>query len=189
MTPSDFINKWENTKLNEEQGAKSWFNDLCRLVGHAEPMGKLNGLIYTFEHRIETGKADAFYENHFGWEFKTRESQLKEGMRQVVGYSMYLKTPPLLIASSFAVIRIRTNFPSIESVQHEIRTAELAKPEKLDVIKKVFDDPDWFNTGKTRDDVTKATATLFQAMSTDMAGSGYGHQDLAKYLNQIIFCL
>ena len=102
---------------------------------------------------------------------------------------MYLKTPPLLIASSFAVIRIRTNFPSIESVQHEIRIAELAKPEKLDVIKKVFDDPDWFNTGKTRDDVTKETATLFQAMSTDMAGSGYGHHDLAKYLNQIIFCL
>ena len=189
MTPEHFIATWENTTLNEEQGAQSWFNDLCDLIGHPKPMGELNGLIYAFEHRVETGKADAYYENHFGWEFKTGEGQLDEAMRQVLGYSMYLKTPPLLVVSAFNVIRIRTNFPGMESVQREIRIADLTEPETLAVVKRIFTDPDWFNTGKSRDDVTKETAALFQAISNDMAGSGYGHHELAQYLNQIIFCL
>ncbi len=189
MQPEHFIATWANTTLNEEQGAQSWFNDLCDLIDHPKPMGELNGLTYAFEQRVETGKADAYYENHFGWEFKTGEGQLDEAMRQVLGYSMYLKTPPLLVVSAFNVIRIRTNFPGMESVQREIRIADLAEPETLAVVKRIFTDPDWFNTGKSRDDVTKETAALFQAVSNDMAGSGYGHHELAQYLNQIIFCL
>ena len=93
------------------------------------PLGELNGLTYGFQHRVETGKADAYYENHFGWEFKAHEGQLDGAMRQVLGYSMYLKTPPLLVVSAFNVIRIRTNFPSMESVQREIRITDLAEPE------------------------------------------------------------
>ena len=194
MSPAEFIATWQNTTLNEEQGAQSWFNDLCDLIGHPKPLGDLNGLTYAFEHRLETGKADAYYENHFGWEFKTHEGQLDEAMRQVLGYSMYLKTPPLLVVSAFNVIRIRTNFPGMESVQREIRIADLAEPETLAVVKRIFTDPDWFNTGRSRDDVTKETAALFQAVSNDMAGSGYGAdpskiRELAQYLNQIIFCL
>ena len=189
MTPEHFIATWQKTTLNEEQGAQSWFNDLCDLIDHPKPMGELNGLTYAFEHRVETGKADAYYENHFGWEFKTGEGQLDEAMRQVLGYSMYLKTPPLLVVSAFNVIRIRTNFPGMESVQREIRIADLVEPEARDVVKRIFTDPASFNTGMSRDDVTKETAALFQAVSNDMAGSGYGHHELAQYLNQIIFCL
>ena len=191
MTPEHFIATWGNTALNEEQGAHLWFNDLCELIGHEKPRGELNGLAYAFEHRVETGRADAYYENHFGWEFKSRENQLDEAMRQVLGYSMYLKTPPLLVVSAFSVIRIRTNFPGMESVQREIRIAELAEPssDALAVLKRVFTEPEWFNTGKSRDDVTRETAALFQAVSNDMAGAGYSHHDLAQYLNQIIFCL
>ena len=194
MSPAEFIATWQNTTLNEEQGAQSWFNDLCDLIGHPKPLGDLNGLTYAFEHRIETGKADAYYENHFGWEFKASEGQLDEAMRQVLGYSMYLKTPPLLVASAFNVIRIRTNFPGMESVQREIRIADLAEPETQSIIRRIFTDPHWFNTGKSRDDVTKETAALFQAVTNDMTRSGYGAdpsriRELAQYLNQIIFCL
>ena len=196
MTPAQFIATWQNAGLNEEQAAHSWFNDLCDLVGHPRPMGQLDGLTYAFEHRIETGKADCYYENHFCWEFKTAEHQLNDAMRQALGYSMYLKTPPLLVVSAFNVIRVRTNFPGMESVQREIRIADLAEPDSaaLDVLKRVFTDPDWFNTGKSRDDVTKETAALFQAVSNDMAVAGYGAdpskiRELAQYLNQIIFCL
>ena len=189
MSPAEFIATWENTTLNEEQGAQSWFNDLCGLFGYPKPLGELDGLTYAFEHRVETGKADAYYENHFGWEFKAHEGQLDDAMRQVLGYSMYLKTPPLLVVSAFKVIRIRTNFPSMESVQREIRITDLAEPETLAVVKRIFTDPDWFNTGRSRDDVTKETAALFQAVSNDMSGSGYGYHELAQYLNQIIFCL
>ena len=191
MTPTEFISTWQNTTLNEEQGAQSWFNDLCDLVGHPKPAGALDELTYTYEQSVETGKADCYYENHFCWEFKTAEHQLNEAMRQALGYSMYLKTPPLLVVSAFNVIRIRTNFPRMESVQREVRISELTEPqsEALNILKRVFTDPESFNTGKSRDDVTKETAALFQAVSNDMESSGYGHRELAQYLNQIIFCL
>ena len=191
MTPSEFVATWQNSGLNEEQGAHSWFNDLCDLIGHPRPAGELDGLAYTYEQWVETGKADCYYESHFCWEFKTAEHQLHDAMRQALGYSMYLKTPPLLVVSAFNVIRIRTNFPGMESVQREIRIVELAEPqsESLNILRRVFTDPDWFNTGKSRDDVTRETAALFQAVSNDMANSGYGHRELAQYLNQIIFCL
>ena len=68
-------------------------------------------------------------------------------MRQVLGYSMYLKTPPLLVASAFNVIRIRTNFPGMESVQrHTVRIADLAEPQSpaLALLKRVFTDPESF---------------------------------------------
>ncbi len=189
MNLPEFIATWENTNLNEEQGAQLWFNDLCEVIGHEKPLGSFNGLAYSFEYQVETGKADLYYENHFGWEFKTAATQLDQAMRQVVSYSMYLKTPPLLIVSAFNVIRIRTNFPGMASAQYEMRIADLIHAEKLDLIKRAFTEPAWFNTGKSRDDVTRETAELFQAISNDMSQSGYDHHDLAQYLNQIIFCL
>ena len=80
MTPAEFIATWQNTALNEEQGAQSWFNDLCDLVGHPKPTGDLDGLAYTYEQWVETGKADCYYENHFCWEFKTSEHQLNDAI-------------------------------------------------------------------------------------------------------------
>ena len=71
MTPEQFIANWRDTALIETQGAQSWFNDLCDLIGHPKPMGQLDGLEYAFERRVETGRADCYYENHFAWEFKT----------------------------------------------------------------------------------------------------------------------
>ena len=189
ITPVEFIEKWQNTSQREEQGAHSWFNDLCELIDHPKPTGRLNGLTFTFEQRVETGKADAYYENHFVWEFKSRGKNLEDAMRQALGYSAYLKTPPLLIVSDFDVIRIRTNFPKMESVQWELHIADLLEQDVRATLKRVFTNPDSFDIGKSRDNVTTETAALFETLRKDMDDAGYQHQDLARYLNQIVFCL
>ena len=46
-------------------------------------------------------------------------------LNQLLKYQVYLKTPPLLIVSSFHTIRIQTNFPGMETVRHIIPVPEL----------------------------------------------------------------
>ena len=35
MTPQEFAGRWHDAGFGERQGAQSFFNDLCGLVGHA----------------------------------------------------------------------------------------------------------------------------------------------------------
>ena len=37
MTPSEFIAKWDNSRLRERQGSQEHFIDLCRLLGEPTP--------------------------------------------------------------------------------------------------------------------------------------------------------
>ena len=37
MTPQEFAGRWHDAGFGERQGAQSFFNDLCGLVGHATP--------------------------------------------------------------------------------------------------------------------------------------------------------
>ena len=123
MTPAEFIAKWRDTGFGERQGAQSFFNDICALVGHPTPAEFGDPQAFTFEKPVPIGSADAYKEEHFGWEFKGSDSQLDGAFTQLLRYSVYLKTPPLLIVSSFRTILIRTNFPGMETVLHTIRVA------------------------------------------------------------------
>ena len=49
MRPEDFIAKWRATTLNERQGAHSFFNDLCALVGHPAPAEYEDSDVFAFE--------------------------------------------------------------------------------------------------------------------------------------------
>ena len=114
------------------------FLDICRLVGHPTPVEYRNPDAFTFEKTVPVGSADAYLEEHFGWEFKGSDSQLDEAFTQLLRYSFYLKTPPLLIVSSFQTILIRTNFPGMETVLHKIQVEELTDPDNLKILRSVF---------------------------------------------------
>ena len=101
MTPLEFILKWRRPRFGERQGAQSFFNDLCAAVGHPAPAEYANPDIFTFEKYNNGGSADVYYEDHFAWEFKSRDAYLDDGMNQLLRYQIHLKTPPLLIVSSF----------------------------------------------------------------------------------------
>ena len=176
------------------RGRSPSFNDICALVGHRTPadFGDLD--VFTFEKRVPGGFADAYYEEHFGWEFKALDSQLDDAMNQLLRYQVHLKTPPLLIVSSFRTIRIRTNFPGMETVLHQIRVTELDDPENLGKLRRVFHAPADFRPARTVDKVTRETADIFQKIVADMEqrpdfDEGSTPERLARYLNQIVFCL
>ena len=190
ITPHQFVDKWDHSGFTEQQGAQSFFNDLCGLVGHATPTEFSNPEVFTFEKQVPGGgKADAYLEGHFVWEFKSHDSQLDQALVQAVGYSRHLKNPPLIIVSSFNTVRIETNFQGMELVRHDIALPDLVQQEKLELLRRVFHSPDALRPDRSVADVTTATARLFSNIVADMEGETEDQEALARHLNRIIFCL
>ena len=190
MTPQGFIARWRDAGFGERQGAQSFFNDLCGLVGHATPAGYGDPEAFTFEKWVPGGFADAYFEEHFGWEFKGQDAQLDGAFDQLLRYQVHLKTPPLLIVSSFETIRIQTNFPGMETARYDVGIAELERPERLGLVRDVFFAPHQFRERlRSVDVVTQETAKLFQSIVVDMEAQNEDPERLARYLNQLVFCL
>ena len=189
MTPHQFIAKWGNTRFGERQSSQEWFTDLCRLVGHPTPGDRNDPDNYTFDKAVPGGFADAYLANYFGWEFKGHESQLPGAFRQLLRYQVYLKTPPLLIVSAFQLIRVQTNFPGKETVVHDIPIRRLGRREEFQKLHNIFFAPQEFEPDHTPEEVTQETAGLFKEIVEEMERHDAANEDLAKYLNQIIFCL
>ena len=189
ITAQQFVDKWRNVQFGEKQASQEMFLDLCKLVGHPSPVEYGNAEVFTFEKWVPGGFADAYLEERFGWEFKGSDDQLTGAFDQLLRYQVYLKTPPLLIVSSFRTILIRTNFPGMETVLHEIPVPSLTRVEQLEKLRNAFFNPDLFRPLRTVEDVTRETATLFSDIVADMEGHDVDPEKLARYLNQIIFCL
>ena len=189
MRPEEFIAKWRDVEFGERQASQEMFLDICRLVGHRTPGELRESQTFTFEKWVPGGFADAYLEGRFGWEFKGSDADLDDAMNQLLRYQVHLKTPPLLIVSSFSAIRIRTNFPGMETVLHEIPVAALDRTENLDKLRWAFHAPNEFRPDRSVDTVTRETADLFQAIVEDMEQRNQDPEKLARYLNQIIFCL
>ena len=189
MTPQEFIQKWRNTTFGEKRAAQTWFNDLLKVVGHPDIIEVDDQDRFTFEKFVPGGFADAYLEGCFGWEFKGTEAQLPGAFDQLLRYQVYLRTPPLLVVSSFQLIRVQTNFRDKETVVHDIPIAELGDPEQLRKLRDIFFDPGAFEPERTVEQVTRETARLFGRIAEDMERRGGGGERLARYLNQIVFCL
>ena len=198
MKPQQFISKWRNVEFGEKQASQEMFLDLCALIGHPTPVAYGNADAFTFEKWVPGGFADAYLEDRFGWEFKGGDDQLPGAFNQLLRYQVYLRTPPLLIVSSFRRIQIRTNFPGMETVLHEVPIAELDQPEQLAKLRNCFFAPEEFRPNRSVEDVTRETAELFRDIVADMEQhtddnvtpySDTGSERLARYLNRIVFCL
>ena len=189
MRPEDFTAKWRDVQFGEKQASQEMFLDICALVGHPTPVALNNPDVFTFEKRAGAGKADAYLENRFGWEFKGDDSDLDAALNQLLRYQVHLKTPPFLIVSSFCNIRIQTNFPGMETVRHDIPVAALGQQDNLDKLRWAFHAPAEFRPDRTLDAATKETADLFYAIVQDMEQHTADPEVLARYFNQIMFCL
>ncbi len=198
ITPPEFVARWRDAGFGERQGAQSFFNDLCGLVGHPTPAAYGDPEAFTFEKAVPGGFADAYFEEHFGWEFKGQDTQLDGAFDQLLRYQVHLKTPPLLIVSSFQTLRIQTNFPGMETARYDVGVSELERPERLGLVRDAFFAPHRFRERlRSVDAVTRETAALFQSIVEDMEQhtnnvtpySDTGPERLARYLNQLVFCL
>ena len=189
MTAHQFMDKWRGAGFGESQAAQTWFLDVLRLVGHADPVEAGDPDNFTFEKAVPGGFADAYLAGRFGWEFKGSEAQLPSAFNQLLRYQVHLQTPPLLVVSSFQLIRVQTNFPGRETEVHEIPVAELDQPEQFAKLRNIFFAPREFEPGRTVEEVTRETARLFGTIVEDMENHSDDGEQLARFLNQIVFCL
>ena len=189
MQPHEFVAKWQNISFGEKQASQEMFLDICALVDHPTPVAIGNPDVFTFEKWVPGGFADAYLEGHFGWEFKGDDSELDSALNQLLRYQVHLKTPPLLIVSSFRTIRIQTNFPGMATEQHIIPVTVLDRDEHLAKLRWAFHAPAEFRPDRTLEDATKETADVFHAIVQDMEKHDVDPERLARYLNQIVFCL
>ena len=189
MSPEQFVGKWRGVEFGEKQASQEMFLDICALAGHPTPVDYGDKEVFTFEKWVPGGFADAYLEGSFGWEFKGSDAELPDALLQLLRYQVHLKTPPLLIVSSFKTIWIQTNFPGMETVRHEFAVVELDQPANLDKLRYAFFSPAELRPDRSVDTVTKETADLFQAIVEDMEQHTEDPEKLARYLNQIVFCL
>lgn len=205
MTPRDFISKWgpggPAYELNERQGAQAHFIDLCQLLGVPTP-GTDPDYIFEQDTLIlgsARGYADVFKRNHFAWENKAPGRNLDEALKQLLGYSLALDNPPLLVVSDRLTIRIHTQFNGHPSEVHVVMLHEMELPDRLNLLRRLWTDPESFRPRKTSRDITEAAARSFATLadglrkrgpdrSNDPVGWQRNADAVAHFLTQCLFC-
>src|SRR3954468_11386961 len=159
MTPQEFIAKWKPVQLSERSAAQQHFLDLCDLLGQPKPAAAdPEGTWYTFErgcHKTDGGQgwADVWLRGHFGWEYKGKKKDLTAAYKQLLQYREDLENPPLLIVCDLDRFEIHTNFTGTVKHVYKFSLAELAEPENLDILRRVFTDPQSLKPGLTAEAV------------------------------------
>ncbi len=191
MTPEEFINIWKDNELTERAGAQAHFDDLCDLLGVDKPRDPKN---YCFERGAKKsdggdGWADVWKRGFFGWENKKPGRNLDAALKQLTDYALKLENPPLLVVSDRERIIIHTAFTGYPDEPREIRIEELIDPEKRQILRWVFMDPQKLRPEKSTAAITAAAAGHFAALAKAMRERGLNGQIVAHYLVQCLFCM
>jgi type II restriction/modification system DNA methylase subunit YeeA len=195
MTPQQFIKKWSAAELKEKSAAQEHFLDLCRLVGHPTP-AELDptGDSFCFEKGAAKtgggdGWADVWKRGYYGWEYKGKGKDLKAAFAQLQRYAIALENPPLLVVSDLATIIIHTNFTNTVQNIHTIAIEDLERSEVLQKLRWLFNEPERFRPGVTRQMVTEQAARAFAGIAQRLRDAGHDGHSVAHFLNRLVFCM
>jgi hypothetical protein len=195
MTPHDFVRKWRNAALKERSASQSHFNDLCALLGLADPVtADPKGEWFAFEKGAAKtgggdGWADVWRKECFAWEYKGRHANLEKAFAQLLQYQAALENPPLLIASDMDVIRIRTNFTNTVQESHDFALDDLLDGDVRERLKRAFTDADSYRPTKTRTALTEETAREFAALAQRLRDRGHDADAVAHFIQRLVFCM
>ena len=191
MTPQAFIEKWANNKLTERAGAQQHFLDLCELLGADKPADPDN---YCFERGAkktgsDRGWADVWKRHCFAWEYKAPGAKLDAALKQLMTYALALDNPPLLVVSDRLRIEIHTHFTGAPSEVHTIALENIGTAENLKKLRWLFTDANQFKPERTRTAITLQAAKLIGDLAWQLQQRKHDPQQVAHFLNKIIFCL
>jgi len=210
MLPAEFVSKWSRLQQKETALYASHFDDVCRLVGHPTPSEygarrDPTGEHFSFQTSTtkadgQKGFADVYFRDHFIWEYKGPHADLGKAYRQLQLYREALNNPPLLITSDIRTIRIHTNFTNRPVVETAVTLDDISAGNGgagpgVDVLRRVFFDPDSFMPERTRENITQATADTFLAVAEALrrhqrlTGEDYTPEQRAHFLIRLLFCL
>ncbi len=204
LSPQQFVAKWSRVELPERAASQEHFIDLCRMLGQPTPAEHdATGAEYTFEKGVtvtgsasrgsrgDAGFADVWWRGKFGWEYKRKGKyrDLNEAYRQLLQYREALENPPLLVVSDIARTEIHTNFTGTIKQVHAIALADLAEPENLANLRRIFTDPDSFRPQITTQRVTEEVAQQIGRIAVGLHDRGHEPHGAAHFLMKSMFCL
>lgn len=195
MTPQQFIAKWQAAQLTERSACQQHFLDLCELLGQPKPADvDSDGSWYTFEKGVRTttdgqGFADVWMRGRFAWEYKGKRKDLKAAYQQLQKYREDLDNPPLLVVCDLDKFEIHTNFTGTTKRVFEFDLSGLDEPSNLDVLRKLFTEPEALRPGQTAQKLTEQVAAQFGQLADGIRQRGVAAQDAAHFLMKLIFCL
>jgi len=198
LTPAAFAKKWKGIETTEKASAQSHFIDLCRMLAEptpheADPIGSF----YAFEKRVVKagggdGYADVWKRDFFAWEYKGKYKDLKAAYLQLLNYKDDLGNPPLLIVSDIDRIEIHTNFTGLSPVVNTITLDDLAADdpsEALALLRDVFIAPEEFRPRIEPAQITEKAARHFAEIAQSLRSRGHDPDEVAHFLDRILFSL
>ncbi|MCX7067053.1 MAG: hypothetical protein NTW85_05110 [Methylococcales bacterium] len=191
MTPEKFIQTWTENDLTERAGAQGFIEDLCELLNIDKPRSSAD---FCYEKGAikdsgTQGWADVWKRDHFGWENKKPNSNLKKALAQLREYSGNLGNPPLLIVCDRERIEIHTAFRGYPDEPRTIRLSDISETKNLQILRWVFTDPDKLKPTKSNAAITAEAAEKFSKIADIMRQRGIKPQVVAHFLTQCIFCM
>ena len=152
------------------------------------------GTWYTFEKGVQTteggkGWADVWMRGHFGWEYKGKHKDLKTAYSQLLLYREALENPPLLVVCDMDRFEVHTNFTGTAKQVHVFDLAGLADPANLDILRRLFTDPDSLRPGITSEKITVEAAERFAKLADGMRAKGIEPLRAAHFLMKLMFCM
>ncbi|MBK5275630.1 MAG: class I SAM-dependent DNA methyltransferase [Desulfuromonadales bacterium] len=195
QTPNEFIAKWKASTLKERSASQEHFLDLCRLIGHHTPaQSDPAGEHFTFERGASKtgsgqGWADVWKKGCFAWEYKGKKKDLNTAFAQLQRYAIALENPPLLVVSDMETIVIHTNWTNTVQEIHTIAIEELEKPEVLQKLRWLFNEPERLKPGVTREMITEKAASTFAGIAQRLRDAGNDGHRVAHFVNKLIFAM
>ncbi len=202
LTPQAFVEKWSKSTLSERSASQQHFIDLCHMLGQKTPAeADPEGSFYTFEKSVRKsggtpdeaaggkGFADVWYRGHFAWEYKGKHRDLSAAYRQLQLYREDLENPPLLVVSDMNRYEVHTNFTGTVKKVYSFTNDEIPKPENLEILRALFEDPNALRPGRTTQSVTEEVAAKFAQIADGLRSRGEDPQTSARFLNKLLFCL
>ena len=110
------------------------------------------------EPERERGFADVWKKGCFAWEYKGKKKNLDAAYQQLLRYRESLLNPPLLVVCDFDRYIIRTNFNGTVQETHEFTNANIDGPKILQLLRAVFNNPDFLKPQRTTAEVTEKLA-------------------------------
>ena len=104
-------------------------------------------------------------------------------------YALALDNPPLLVVSDSVQIIIHTHFTGTPSEKHTIAIEDIGTSENLQKLRWLFEKPNEFKPQRTRTAITLQAAKLIGDLAWQMQQRKHDPQQVAHFLNKIIFCL
>lgn len=214
-----FIQRWQGVTASELATAQSFIIDFCELLGVAKPHpNPVQDYMFerpvTFAHgdgSNSAGRIDCYRRGHFVLEAKklkagTHTKGFDDGLlrarSQGEAYARALpaadgRPPFVLVVDVGTVIEVYAEFsrsgatyiPFPDPRSHRIALADLARPEILERLRRIWTDPESLNPARISAEVTREVSQRLALLARSLEQAGHKAQHVAAYLTRCLFSM